>query len=235
MDVHELTAAYALDALDAGGARAYEAHLGSCARMPRGARGARRDGGRARLGASSRPSRRPRCAAGSSRRRRAERENVDPAAGAARWVVRTTAAVAAVAACAAVALGVWARRSRTRSTPSARPARRRRARCRSSRIPRRRRSRSTAATGTLAVDPTGRAVLVVHAARRARPADKIYEAWVIPPGRSRWGRDSSRAAARRRSCRSTSRCRPAPSSRRRVERAGGVDAPTDTPILTAQT
>ena len=35
--------------------------------------------------------------------------------------------------------------------------------------------------GMLAVDQTGRAVLVVHRLAPA-PADKIYEAWVIPPG-----------------------------------------------------
>ena len=97
------------------------------------------------------------------------------------WVVRTTAAVAAVAACAAVALGVWAT-TLSHSLDSERSARA--AEARAVQIvmdPARRRWRSAAAT---ACSPSTRPAARSSSSTGSlpAPADKVYEAWVIPPG-----------------------------------------------------
>ena len=62
MDIHDLTAAYALDALDADETREYEAHLAQCVALPRGSLDALGVGDGARLGrrraaAAERPAR----------------------------------------------------------------------------------------------------------------------------------------------------------------------------------
>jgi anti-sigma-K factor RskA len=150
------------------------------------------------------------------------------------WLVRTTAAVAAVAACAAVALGVWAT-TLSHSLDSERSART--AEARAVHVVMDPASKKVAlhgGDGMLAVDQTGRAVLVVHRLAPA-PANKVYEAWVIPPG-SRPIRAGLFKGGGSMTMVPLDEMVPTGSMvATTVERAGGVEAPTDTPILTAQT
>ena len=102
--LHDLTAAYALDALDPEEARRYEAHLARCERC---------QGELAELSESALAlayaTDAPQPPAGLRSRildqARAERPNVVPLRP--RWV-KPLVAVAAVAVCAAIALGIWA-------------------------------------------------------------------------------------------------------------------------------
>jgi anti-sigma factor RsiW len=104
MDLHELTAGYALDALDPAERERYEAHLGSCERC-------REDlqdfwqvtGSLARAAGGPQPPASLR--ARILEQARAERQNVVPLRR--RWAVPVLSGAAAVAAVAALALGIW--------------------------------------------------------------------------------------------------------------------------------
>ncbi|MGH2997777.1 MAG: anti-sigma factor domain-containing protein [Burkholderiales bacterium] len=158
--IHELTAAYALDALDPEQEREYEAHLGRCshcqeeladlgavtgslayavppAELPAGLR--RRVLAAARAERAPEVSRRPRWAY--------------PALG-----------VAAVASCAAVALAVWVVGFQAQRAQVMRA------------VPLR------GAAGSLVVGSDGSALLVVSGLARP-PAGKTYEVWVMRAGR----------------------------------------------------
>jgi len=232
MDVHDLTAAYALDALDADETRDYEAHLAQCERC------------REELSALSEPATalawavdapvppaalRGRILAAAA----AERVNVVPLPVRRAWPLRATAAIAAVAACTAVGLGIWAtalshsvNRERTARAADAQalqilsdPA--------SRRVP------LDGGSGVVAIDPSGEAVLVVNRLQKA-PAGKTYEAWVIPRNGSAkpaglFGGGDDRTIVRLQ--RSVPRGSTIAAT---IERAGGVDAPTASPILRAR-
>jgi anti-sigma-K factor RskA len=175
-EIHELTAAYALDALSPDDEKAFEEHLRQCdacrdelARLLETA---------ADLAASA-PAATPPPAlrARVLEQVRAERGNVVPLRP--RWAI-PAAAVAAVAACAAVGFGIWAatlhgtlhdRTSALRQQDRllavlADPAARQ--------LP------LSGGTGALYVDRTGRAALLARLP--AAPAGKRYEAWVIAAG-----------------------------------------------------
>ena len=150
------------------------------------------------------------------------------------WVGRTTAAVAAVAACAAVALGAWAA-TLSHSLDAARSARE--AEARAVQIVMDPASKTVAlrgGDGMLAVDQTGRAVLVVHRLAPA-PADRVYEAWVIPPGSKPVRAGLFKGGGSMTMVQLDETVPTGSVVATTVERAGGVDAPTDSPILTAQT
>ena len=88
--------------------------------------------------------------------------------------------------------------------------------------------------GMLAVDPSGRGVLVMHRLAAA-PSGQIYEAWVIPPGGAprKAGLFSSKG-----SMTMVPLGENVPKGSvvaATVERAGGVDKPTQTPVFSAQT
>jgi anti-sigma-K factor RskA len=156
--IHDLSAAYALDALDSDERESYEAHLASCERC------------REDVAAYSVAAEALAYAAGPAdpppllRDRilvaaRAERPNVVPLRP--RWVY-PVAAVAAVAACAAIGLGVWNISLHNRlGNPQALQA-----------LP------VTGAPGSLVVGQNGAAALVLYRLDSA-PAGKTYEAWVI--------------------------------------------------------
>jgi anti-sigma-K factor RskA len=157
-NLHELSAAYALDALDDSEREAYEEHLASCATC--------RDEvaelasvaealGYASPGADPPPQLRGRILEAA----RAERPNVVPLRP--RWVYPVVA-VAAVAACAAVALGIWnvSLHNQLSRSPSLQA------------VP------LHGATGALVVSSKGSAALVLARLRSAPPL-KTYEAWVI--------------------------------------------------------
>src|SRR5581483_8331611 len=105
MDVHELTAAYALDALDDDDRARFEAHLPQCERCRSELAGLAETAGALALAA-------PPAAPPEALRARildaaaAERENVVPLRPRG-WLTGGLAAATAVAACAAIGLGIW--------------------------------------------------------------------------------------------------------------------------------
>jgi anti-sigma-K factor RskA len=104
LDVHDLTAAYALDALSPQEAEAYEQHLGQCERCREELAGLS-EAATALAYGSVAPEPPPRLRESILDAARAERSNVVPLPQR-RWVGRGVALVAAVAACVAVGLGV---------------------------------------------------------------------------------------------------------------------------------
>lgn len=173
-ELHDLTAAYALDALDGREREAYEAHLAQCDTCREelsGLQGAATALAYAADGPPPPAALRTRIVEAA----RAERPNVVPLRP--RWAV-PTAAAAAVAACAAIGLGIWSvslshsldrERSATRdalaliASPDARQV------------------RLAGADGVVSVSPSGRAALA-FASLAKPPAGKTYEAWVIGDG-----------------------------------------------------
>ena len=230
MDVHELTAAYALDALDADEAHAYEAHLSQCERC------------REELAALSEPATALAWAVDAPVPPAELRGRILDAAAADRtnvvplrrpWLLRATAAAAAVAACVAVGLGIWAS-SLLDSVHRARASRV--AVARAVEIladPTSRRIDVAGARGMVAVDPTGQAALMLKHLPAA-PAGKTYEAWVISPG------GSPKPAGMFLGGETTTVIRlelPVPvgsTVAATMERAGGVDAPTGAPVFSAR-
>jgi anti-sigma factor RsiW len=179
--LHDLTAAYALDALDPHEAHRYEAHLARCERC---------QGELAELSESARAlayaTDAPQPPAGLRSRildqARAERPNVVPLRS--RWV-KPLAAVAAVAVCAAIVLAIWAsslsnkldRKNETLAQSAAQQERIAQllARPDSRIIP------SAHGTIALVVTGTGDAALVVRDLPDPGP-DLTYEAWVADGG-----------------------------------------------------
>jgi anti-sigma-K factor RskA len=201
VDAHDLTAAYALDALDPDEAEAYERHLAQCEECREEL--AELNGTAASLAfgavAPAPPARlRESILAAAA----AERTNVVPLLRR-RWVSRGLAIAGAAAACIAVGLGVSLSQS------------------------------GNTRTFTLMVDPNRTATLHIKGLSAA-PSGKTYEAWVIPAG------GSPRPAGLFRSGEdATVRLRGAVPQHAVVavteERAGGVNAPTHTPIFSTST
>ena len=104
MDVHDLTAAYALDALSAEEAEAYEQHLAQCERCREELADLSEAATALAYGAVAPPPP-PHLRESILDAARAERSNVVPLPRR-RWVARSAALVAAVAACVAVGVGV---------------------------------------------------------------------------------------------------------------------------------
>ncbi len=104
MDLHELTAAYALDALDADEAEAYELHLGQCEECREELAGLNEAAGHLAF-ATVAPAPPPRLRAAIVERAAAERSNVVPLLRR-RWVARGLGVAAAAAACVVVGLSV---------------------------------------------------------------------------------------------------------------------------------
>jgi len=173
--LHDLTAAYALDALDTEDARRYESHLAHCARC---------QGELAELseatGALAYASEAPMPSADLRERildrARAERPNVVPLRP--RWL-RPVIAAAAVAACAAIGLGLWAvsLSGKLDRTDAALAAHERVAQILADPGS----HKISFSRGTLVVAPDGRGALVLS--KLADPgSDRTYEAWVADGG-----------------------------------------------------
>jgi predicted anti-sigma-YlaC factor YlaD len=179
LTMHDLTAAYALDALDAEESREYEEHLATCERC--------RDelaqlGGAAGALAFAVESPAPPAALRSRllETARAERPNVLPLRS--RWT-GATRVVAAVAAIAAIGFGIWAAslsRSLDRERSALEQAKRGIAVASDPNATRLQLRGTT--HGTLFVSRTGDAALVVSPLERA-PSGRTYEAWVIQNGK----------------------------------------------------
>jgi anti-sigma-K factor RskA len=104
MDVHDLTAAYALDALDADEVEAYERHLGQCEQCREQLAELNETAGALAFGAVA-PAPPPRLRAAILETAAAERTNVVPFLRR-RWVARGLGVAAAAAACVVVGLAV---------------------------------------------------------------------------------------------------------------------------------
>jgi anti-sigma factor RsiW len=179
LTMHDLTAAYVLDALDPKEAREYEEHLATCERCR--AELAQLGGAASALAfAVESPAPSDELRSQILARARAERPNVVPLRP--RWV-GATRAVAAVAVAAALALGIWAATlsNSLHNERNARAQDRRALRIasdpRATRVP-----VSGTAPGSVFVLPNGNAALVVASLDRA-PAGRTYEAWVIRNGK----------------------------------------------------
>jgi anti-sigma-K factor RskA len=223
--IHELTAPYALDALDAPETEAFEEHLRHCEDCRQEVALLR---GTAALLAHDAPSATPppelreRILASA----RAERGNVVPFRQ--RWAA-PIAAVAAVAACTAIGLGIWAQM--LQHTVGNRDAALR-AQARALAIaaaPGARRIPLSGGHGALVVTPTGRAALVLSDLPKP-PSGKVFEAWVI--------KDKNVVPAGVFSARGNSAAveleHPVPAGAivaLTIERAGGVLQPSGAPIV----
>ncbi len=209
--LHELTAAYALDALDPDERQAFEAHLAGCERCrDEVAELAAAAASLAYAAAPAAPP--PLLRARILDAARAERPNVVPLRP--RWA-NPVAAAAVVAACAAIALGVWnvslhqqlstAHTEAIRSVPV------------------------SGHSGSVIVSSGGSGAIVLSALPAA-PAGKTYEAWVIrgevaaPAGTFRGGAPTTYVKLSRR----------VPSGAKvavTIEPAGGSAQPTSAPFV----
>jgi len=217
-DVHELSALYALDALTGPDRERFEQHLDECDDCRSRLRSFREAGTALAFAVEGPPppeALRGRILAAA----RAEPQNVVPIRPRRSLATSIAAAVAVAATAAAVGLGVWSAtlhrsldRERTATRVLANPA------SRHLRIPSR--------TGELVVAPSGEAVLAL--ALPKPPRGKTYEAWVADPSVRRAGEFDGRTLTL------TERVRPGARVMVTVERSGGVDAPTQQPLLAVQ-
>jgi anti-sigma-K factor RskA len=205
--IHELSAAYALDALDADERGEFEEHLTHCPEC-REAVASFQETASALAHHVEMPPPPPSLRDRILEQARRERSNVVPLRP--RWVFPATATVAAVAACAAIGFGIWAAtlNNRLAERPEA--------------------VGLTGANGSLIVSPAREGTLVVRNLDPA-PAGKTYEAWVIksgtplPAGTFTGGGRVAFVLTR-----------PVPDGAIvavTLERAGGVAKPTTTPLF----
>jgi anti-sigma-K factor RskA len=218
-DLHELSALYALDVLSGDERARFEEHLEDCDRCRAEIEGLRTTASSLAFAVEGPPppaELRPRVLDAA----RAEGQNVIPLRPRrSSFAVSIAAAVAVAATAAAVAFGVWGASldkslSRERATISilTDPAARH--------VP------VKGAPGELVVAPTGEAVLSV--ALPKPPKGKTYEAWVADPSVRPAGVFSGGATKLRVHVRRGAQVMVS------VERAGGVGAPTTTPIISAR-
>jgi anti-sigma factor RsiW len=227
--IHELTAAYALDALDGPEAEAFEEHLRHCEDCREQVAMLRATA--AQLAHDAPPASPP----AELRDRvlsavRAERGTVVQLRP--RWAL-PVASIAAVAACAALALGLWA--ATLRHTLGAREAllRSQAGALAVAATPGARRIPLTDGHGVLVVTPSGRAALVLSGLPKPPPG-KAFEAWVVsgktaePAGVFNVHGDTTAVELKR--------SVPAGSQvALTIERAGGVEQPTMKPIVGSRT
>jgi anti-sigma-K factor RskA len=179
--IHDLTAAYALNALDRDDETEYEAHLGRCDACRREL-ASLQEAASALAFVSEGPAPRPGLRSRILAEARSERGTA--VARPRSWALPLTAAAAVAATAAAIGLGVWAASlssnldAERRARASEQRATAILAAADASRIP------LSGASGSLVVTPTGEAALVVSRLDRA-PAEKTYEAWVIEDGQPR--------------------------------------------------
>ncbi|MGZ4354805.1 MAG: anti-sigma factor [Gaiellaceae bacterium] len=231
-DLHELTSAYALDALGADETQAYEAHLGHCERC-RAELATLADPVAALAWAVEAPAPPPRLRARILDAAAAERENVLPLPVRRPWVLRATATVGAVAACLAIGFGFWAgslSNSVTRERATSASA------LRAVQIladPTARRATLSDGRGVVAVDRTSQGVLVVDRLPAA-PSGKTYEAWVIPAGGDARPAGTFHGGGAMSIIRLQEMVPQGAVVAATVERAGGVDKPTQAPVFSAR-
>ena len=217
-DPHELSALYALDALTGEDLTRFEAHLADCDRCRQelaGLRGAAAALAFAVEGPGPPPSLRGRILDAAH----AERQNVIPFQARRSVAVSIAAAVAVAATAAAVGLGIWDAAlhhslSHDRTALSILGD------------PNARHVAVSGAPGELVVAPSGAAVLAVRLP--LPPKGKTYEAWVADSAVHRAGQFSGSTFALK------ERVAHGAQVMVTLENAGGVDAPTSKPLLSAR-
>jgi anti-sigma-K factor RskA len=159
-EIHELSAAYALDALEPEQRAAFEEHLLRCAECRETVSLFQETAAALAFGVEAPV---PPPALGRRIVEEARRERPNVVALRPRWVLPAAATVAAVAACAAIALGVWTAMlsNRLDARPEALAL--------------------EGTNGSLIVSPEGEGTLLVDELAAA-PPDMTYEAWVIQNG-----------------------------------------------------
>lgn len=225
--LHELSAAYALDALDDDDLRAFEAHLAGCTRCREDVAAFRATA--AALAQDVEPVAPPEAL---ERRilnaARAER-TVVPLRH--RWAL-PAAAVGAVAAAVAIGLGIWSIHL-SHSLDRERAARSRDARVVSILSqPGAREIPTKGRPGLLVVAPTRKGVLVASGLEQAR-AGRTYEAWVVR-GKRAEPAGLFRGGAGHRIVELTRPVAPGTTVAVTLERAGGSKTPTGALLLTAR-
>jgi len=178
--IHELTAGYALDALDADERRAYEDHLEGCERCQEELSSLWETTEALALAASGPvPSEglRDRILAGA----RAERQKVIPFERRRRLTVPVLAAATAVAAVVAIGVGIWAAGVSGDLDDAQLALERERAALDVLAASDARRVALQIGEGQLVVRPDGEAVLVLDGLDDA-PEDKTYVAWIVEDG-----------------------------------------------------
>jgi anti-sigma-K factor RskA len=227
MDVHELTAGYALDALDPAERAAFEEHLSSCERCRAELQGFWQVSGalaHAAGGPMPSASLRERILE-QARSERPELGNVVPLRR--RYAVPALSSVAAVAAVVAIGLGLWA----TSLSQELDDVRGDAEAVAVLSDPGRQELKLTGAEGRLVVSATGRAAIVISGVERA-PEGKVYEIWVIEGGKPKPAGLFDGAGTRT----VVTLSRPVPDEAIvavTLERDGGVALPTGTPLITS--
>jgi anti-sigma-K factor RskA len=215
--IHELSAAYALHALDAEEERAYEDHLAHCAECLDEVASFQEVAGQMAYAVEA-PAPPAHLRVRILDRARAERATVVPLRR--RWAFPVAAAAAVAASLTAVGVGIWA------ASLSSRLEDERAANARSAQV-----FELAGAQGSLVVTPSGEATLIVKDLGRA-PQGKTYEAWVIqgevvkPAGTFPGGEPTAFVLSR-----------PVPRGTTvavTLEVAGGVDRPTTRPLFSVE-
>jgi anti-sigma factor RsiW len=224
-DLHDLTAAYALDALDPEEAREYEAHLARCERC-RDELASLSEAAGALAYAAEAPVPPAELRARILQQAQRERPNVVPLRP---RRLAPLGVAAAVAACVAVGLGVWAA---SLSNKLDRREAELRAQERVAAILAAPSSRTISfGRGALVVGRNGEAALVVHNLKDP-PSGKTYEAWISAGGAPRPAGtfDGGEIV----SVPLDGAVEPGASVLVTVERDGGVKAPTQKPFLSVR-
>jgi anti-sigma-K factor RskA len=199
MDLHDLTAAYALDGLDGDEVEAYERHLSQCEEC-RQQLAELNEPAAALAFAAVAPAPPARLRAAILETAAAERSNVIPLLQR-RWVARGLAVAAAAAACIVVGLAVALTRS----------------------------NQPKIITAMVSRDPAGHAALTVSGLPAA-PQGKTYEVWVIPKSHA-----PIPAGLFSGGTHTTIQLKGTVPQNAvvavTIERAGGTNAPTSTPIF----
>jgi anti-sigma-K factor RskA len=209
-EIHELSAAYALDALGHEERSRFEEHLLRCAECRETVALFQETAAALAYGAETPP---PPAALGRRIVEQARREHLNVVPLRRRWALPATATVAAIAACAAIGLGIWATalHNELSGRPEAVPL--------------------TGASGSVIVTPGNEATLVVNDLAAA-PAGKTYEAWVIendkPVRAGTFGGGGRVAFAL------TRKVPHGAIVAVTLEQAGGVDRPTTDPVFASE-
>jgi anti-sigma-K factor RskA len=178
--IHELTAAYALDALDADERREYESHLADCEACQEelaSFAGVTEALAVAASGPAPRPELRDRVLSAA----RAEPQTVVPFERRSRRALPVVGAIAAVAAVAALAIGIYASQLRGDLDDARLALEQQRLAAAVIADPDARTIALSNGQGRLVVDESGRAALVLRDMGPA-PAGKTYEVWVVEGG-----------------------------------------------------
>ena len=233
--IHELTAGYALDALVPDERQAYEAHLAGCERCQDDL-ASFWETTTALAVAASGPEPSPALRERILTDVRAEPPQVVvPLKSRRRRAVPVLGAAAAIAAVVALAIGLWASSLSSQLDDTRAALEQARATAAILVHPDARTVSLQAGEGKLVVDPEGQAVLVLDRLDPA-PAGKTYEMWIVPGGdielASRAGVFAGRDGAEIEGLDGTVRDGDVVAVT--VEPAGGVDAPTSTPIVASE-